>query len=80
MTTPFARIWRLAIGDRRDQREVIRGAGFVDEQAAARWAAGLFGPDENTEAERIRRIRQERPDMGLATARFIVRQYQARHL
>lgn len=77
-TFSLDRIWRFIVGDRRDKRVVLREAGFADESAAAEWAAGLF-TDEATELDRIRRVRQERPDLSLSMARYIVQQYQVRN-
>lgn len=62
-------------GDRRDQRLVLREAGFADERGAASWALGLAPDEPDVTASRlVRRIRRAKPDLTLATARYIAGQ------
>lgn len=67
-------------GDRRDQRRVLRAAGFADEREAAQWALGVVGtPDRRSEVADLRRIRAARPDLTLRTASYILRQTRTRY-
>ena len=67
--------WKIA-GDRRDQRVVIREAGFADESAATAWARSVVGDAEESSSEMgtIKKLRHARPDLTLSTVTYIVRQ------
>ncbi|MEL4356840.1 MULTISPECIES: hypothetical protein [unclassified Luteococcus] len=62
-------------GDRRDQRQALRDAGFADEATATAWAKNLLADaPEASEVELIGRIRRARPDLTGRTAAYIARQ------
>lgn len=65
--------WKIG-GDRRDQRLVIREAGFADESAAAAWARSVVGDAGESEMGAIKKLRHARPDLTLSTVTYIVRQ------
>lgn len=67
--------WRKVFGDRRDQRLVLREAGFSCESQAAAWAEALVpgGLAGVTELDLIARVRRARPDLTLTTAGYIAR-------
>lgn len=67
--------WRKVFGDRRDQRIVLRQAGFSCESQAAAWAEALVpgGLAGVTELDLIARVRRARPDLTLTTATYIAR-------
>ena len=67
-------------GDRRDQREALREAGFADEADAAAWGQGIVGGGGTpaTELSDVRKLRQARPDLSLRTATYILHQVRAR--
>lgn len=68
-------------GDRRDQRQAVRAAGFEDERAAAAWAdevvAGMAEANPS-QVEVIAALRQADPRLTLATATHLARQRQVR--
>ncbi|OFR89527.1 MULTISPECIES: hypothetical protein [Micrococcus] len=67
--------WRKVFGDRRDQRLVLREAGFSCESEAAAWAEDLVpgGTRGMSELDLIDRVRRARPDLTLTTAGYIAR-------
>lgn len=66
-------------GDRRDQRQVIREAGFADEGEAAEWGRGVLGDTtHSTEPADLRKLREARPDLTLRTATYILHQVRIR--
>ena len=67
--------WRKVFGDRRDQRIVLREAGFSCEAQAAAWAEALVpsGLAGVTELDLIGRVRSTRPDLTATTAAYIAR-------
>jgi hypothetical protein len=70
--------WRKVFGDRRDQRVVLRQAGFSCESEAAAWAerlvpGGASGLSQISELDLIARVRRARPDLTLTTAGYIAR-------
>lgn len=75
MTTRWIDLRHKLLGDRRDQRRVLRAAGFADERSAAAWAREhALTVEPERELAAIRDVRRARPDLTLATARYIVRQ------
>lgn len=70
--------WRRVFGDHRDQRVALREAGFVDEAQATAWAATVVGDPRPSQVQQIKRVREARPDLGLRTATYIVRQLAVR--
>lgn len=67
-------------GDRRDQRNALREAGFADEAEAAAWGRGIVSASgiPATELEAVRKLREARPDLTLRTATYILQQVRTR--
>lgn len=66
-------------GDRRDQRQAVREAGFADEREAAEWARSVVGQSiRSTKLADLRKLRGARPDLTLRTATFILHHMRIR--
>lgn len=67
-------------GDRRDQRKVLREAGFANEAEAAAWGRGIISASGTpaTELADVRKLREARPDLTLRTATYILHQVRTR--
>lgn len=68
------------VGDRRDQRQAVREAGFADEAEAAAWARSIIGDEGMVDSElaSLEKLRDARPDLTLRTVTYIRDQLRAR--
>ncbi|MBO0596516.1 hypothetical protein I2485_04275 [Nesterenkonia sp. E16_7] len=73
----------MLFGDRRDQRIAIREAGFTDDAEAATWAGGVLHQAQISPSEKLHAmaaLRRRRPDLTLATTKYILHQAQLRSI
>lgn len=73
----------MVSGDRRDQRIAIREAGFTDDVEAATWARDVLHRAQISPSEKLQAIaalRRRRPNLTLATTKYILHQAQVRSI
>jgi len=68
-------------GDKRNQYQALRDAGFSDVSDAVIWGHSVVQQpvDASTQLINLRAIRQAKPELTLQTATFILNQMQQRH-
>ena len=70
----FENLGQKLLGDKRDQRQALRDAGFVDEADAVAWARSIVGQpvEASTQFINLRKLRQAKSELTLKTATFIL--------
>ncbi len=74
----FENLGQKLLGDKRDQRQALRDAGFTDEADAVAWGRSIIGQPVETSAQftDLRKLRQAKSELTLKTATFILNRIQ----